>query len=247
MKGTVNTMLDGMLLVNKPRGMTSHDVVQVVRRKLSVRRVGHTGTLDPMAEGLLILLVGSATKHQQAFQRHEKLYEATLKLGTQTDTGDGDGQPIATAPVPALQREQLVEVLASFKGPLSQVPPTYSAVKVRGRPAYWWARRRTPVTLSSRTVHLADLTLIDRGVDTITFRVHCSAGTYIRTLAESIANRLGTVGHVSALVRLRVGRWNLDEAKGLDWIAQASPEVISQQLRALAASDTHALTPSPGP
>ncbi len=223
--------VEGMLLVEKPPGMTSHDVVQIVRRKLAIKRIGHTGTLDPIARGLLILLVGPATKHQQAFQRHEKTYEAVLQLGLQTDTGDAAGRTLTTAPVPALTRDQVVRVLATFQGDLSQVPPTYSAVKVRGRPAYWWARRRTPVTLASRTVHIAELSLVDLSAETITFRVRCSAGTYIRTLAESIAERLGTVGHVTALVRVRVGQWSLDEAMPFSWLAQATSEALGQQLQ----------------
>jgi tRNA pseudouridine55 synthase len=215
-----------MLLVDKPAGMTSHDVVQVVRRKLATTRIGHTGTLDPIARGLLILLVGPTTKYQQAFQRHEKTYEAILKLGTQTDTGDAAGRPITTAAVPEMNREEVAQVLASFQGAISQVPPTYSAVKVRGRPAYWWARRRTPVRLPARIVHIAELSLVDVGTDTVTFRTQCSAGTYIRTLGEAIAERLGTVGHIAGLVRFRIGAWNLNEAVPFAWIAQASPEAI---------------------
>ena len=224
-------MFEGMLLVNKPRGVTSHDVVQVVRRKLGVQRLGHTGTLDPMAEGLLILLVGPATRHQQAFQGHEKTYEAILRLGTQTDTGDALGRPVRTAAVPALDRDRVASLLASFQGSLTQTPPAYSAVKVQGRPAYWWARRHQPVVLSDRLVHLSEVSLIDCSPETIAFRVHCSAGTYVRTLAEAIATRLGTTGHLTGLVRTRIGTWNVEDAKPLSWIIEASPEALSRQLR----------------
>lgn len=224
-------MSSGMLLVNKPPGVTSHDVVQVVRRKLGLRRVGHTGTLDPIAEGLLILLVGPATRFQRAFQAHEKTYEAMLRFGTQTDTADAAGQPIRTAPVPPLERERIARVLASFCGPLSQIPPAYSAVKVKGHPAYWWTRRQTPLTLPPRIVHLAEVILLDVGPETITFRVRCSAGTYVRTLAETIAERLGTVGHLGHLVRLRIGEWTLTEAVPLSWLQDATPSLIAAQLR----------------
>ena len=224
--------LEGLLLVNKPSGVTSHDVVQMIRCKLAVRRIGHTGTLDPMAQGLLILLVGPATKSQHAFQTHEKTYDAVLQLGTQTDTGDAMGRPIRTAAIPRLDHAYLADVLASFKGSLSQTPPAYSAVKVRGRPAYWWARRHQPVLLSPREVSIADISLVklDPGLGAITFCVHCSAGTYIRTLAESIAQRLGTVGHLTSLVRLRIGCWRLEDAHPLDRLAQSSPEMLSRQL-----------------
>ena len=229
-KGNLSAMLEGLLLVNKPRGVTSHDVVQVVRRKLAVWRIGHTGTLDPIAEGLLILLVGPSTRYQQAFQAHEKTYEAMLRLGWQTETGDADGTPVRTAPVPALGQERIAEVLASFRGPLTQTPPAYSAVKVRGRPAYWWARRHQPVTLAPRVIHISEITLITWTPETITFRVRCSAGTYIRTMAEAIAERLGTVGHLDRLLRLRIGSWSVDEAKPLSWIQDAQPDMITRQL-----------------
>jgi len=224
-------MPEGLLLVNKPADVTSHDVVQAARRKLGIRRIGHTGTLDPMAEGLLILLVGRATQHQQAFQTHEKLYEAEVRFGTQTDTGDATGQPIKTAPVLVLERTRVEAVLKRFEGPLSQTPPAYSAVKVQGRPAYWWARRNQPVVLAARIVHLFELTLVQLGSDTIVFRVRCSAGTYVRTLAESIAEQLGTVGHLTKLVRLRIGRWSLEDSQSLAWLIDATPEALSHQLQ----------------
>lgn len=225
-------MMEGILLVNKPQGITSHDVVQMIRHKLAVRQIGHTGTLDPMAQGLLILLVGPATRAQHAFQTHEKTYEAILQLGTQTETGDAMGKPIRTAAIPLLDHARIAEVLGSFKGSLSQTPPSYSAVKVRGRPAYWWARRHQPVLLSPREVHISDIALVklDPGPGAITFRVECSAGTYIRTLAESIAERLSTVGHLTSLVRLRIGCWSIEDAHPLERLVQASPEALSRQL-----------------
>ena len=234
-------MLNGMLLINKPPGVTSHDVVQLARRKLAVRRIGHTGTLDPIAEGLLILLVGPATHYQRMFQAHEKTYEAILRLGTQTDTADAAGAPTRTAPVPVLDRARAAQVLASFCGPLSQTPPAYSAVKVKGRPAYWWARHRQPVALAPRVVHLSEMVLVNHTPETITFRVRCSAGTYVRTLAEAIAERLGTVGHLAHLVRTRIGEWTIDEAKPLSWLQGASPDLVAAQLKPCELSQ--ALTP----
>jgi tRNA pseudouridine55 synthase len=223
--------MEGLLLVDKPSGVTSHDVVQVLRRKLNLRRIGHTGTLDPMAQGLLVLLVGRTTSFQQAFQGHDKTYEATIRLGVQTDTADAAGQPIKTAAVPALDHAHLQEVLRSFEGPWLQQPPVFSAIKVRGRPAYWWARRRKPVTLAKRMVQLYEVSLVRTGDDgTVTLRVQCSAGTYVRTLAEAVAERLGTVAHLSHLVRLRVGRWHLADAKPLSWFMQAAPEAVALRL-----------------
>ena len=224
-------MVDGLLLVNKSPGMTSHDVVEVVRRKLATRRVGHTGTLDPMAQGLLVLLIGTATKHQRVLQAHGKTYEALLRFGTQTDTGDAEGRQVRRAPVPSLTRDRLAAVLASFVGSLEQIPPAYSAVKVRGRPAYWWARHHQVVTLPPRRVRVEAIELLACDAQTITFRVDCSAGTYIRTLAEAIAQRLGTVGHLASLTRQRVGDWRIDEAKPLAWIREASADDVARAIR----------------
>ncbi len=220
----------GVLLVHKPSGMTSHDVVQVVRRKLSIRRIGHAGTLDPMAQGLLVLLIGEATTVQQACQGHEKTYEATLRLGTQTDTADAMGRVVRTAAVPPLDRLAIQRVLEAFQGSLVQQPPIYSAIKIKGRPSYWWARHDQPQSPASRVVHIASIELIECASETITFRVECSAGTYVRTLAESIAERLGTVGHLSRLIRLRVGAWSLEEAVALAHLLELSPEEITQRL-----------------
>ena len=170
---------DGMLLVNKPRGITSHDVVQVLRRRLGCRRIGHTGTLDPAAEGLLILLIGKATEHQQRLQGHEKTYEGAIRLGVKTETADADGKVVVSAPVPPLSRTALEKTLAAFLGTISQTPPAYSAVKVRGRPAYWWARQQKAVTLQPRTVHVHEFSLLGFDAERILCRVRCSAGTYI--------------------------------------------------------------------
>jgi tRNA pseudouridine55 synthase len=223
-------MADGLLLVDKPSGMTSHDVVQAARRALGIRRIGHTGTLDPMARGLLVLLVGRATAHQQAFQRHDKTYEAAVRLGAQTDTADADGRVVRTAPVPPLDAEHVRAVLRQFEGALQQAPPAYSAVKVQGRPAYWWARRQRPVELAKRAVHVHELTLLGLTPDTLTLRVRCSAGTYVRALAESVAQELGTLGHLSGLVRLRIGAWTLDDAVPLTWIRTADRAAIESRI-----------------
>ncbi|HEX9779812.1 MAG TPA: tRNA pseudouridine(55) synthase TruB [bacterium] len=223
--------MDGVLLVNKPAGLTSHDVVQLVRRKLRIRRIGHTGTLDPDAEGLLVLLIGGATKSQRECQRRDKTYEGVVRLGRQTDTGDASGAVVREAPVPSLDTAAIERAFEPFRGRLMQTPPAYSAVKVRGRPAYWWARQQRPVTLAARAVEIRELALLSFGPDTIRFRVRCSAGTYVRTLAESIAERLGTAGHLGALVRLTIGDWRLEEARTLEWIRGAEPDAVAGQVR----------------
>ena len=226
-------MSEGLLLLDKPSGLTSHDVVDAVRRALGVRRVGHTGTLDPMAEGLLAILVGGATRFQQQLQGHDKHYEATIRFGEQTDTGDAMGRVVRQAPVPELSRPQLDEVLSSLIGSMEQVPPSYSAVKVSGRPAYWWARRGQPVTLAARRIHLFEMSLCEQTAQTATIRVHCSSGTYIRVLAETIAQRLGTVGHVSRLIRVGIGPWCLTQARAFSWLREADREEVARALAPL--------------
>ena len=228
---------EGLLMIDKPTRMTSHDVVQVVRRTLRIRRVGHTGTLDPMARGLLIALVGRATTHQRALQGHDKTYEAVLQLGIQTDTADGEGKSVRQKPVPTLTAGRIRDVLASFEGALTQIPPAYSAVKIRGRPSYWWTRRNQVVDRPSRTVQVRHLELLDHDATTITFRTRCSAGTYVRTLAESIAEQLGTVGHLASLVRRKIGEWSLEDAYPLSWIQQVDASTLGAVLRPVAAQD----------
>ena len=220
----------GILIVNKVPGMTSHDVVMLLRRKLGVRRIGHTGTLDPIASGVLLLVVGQATKHQQVLQGHQKIYDTTIRFGSQTDTGDSTGRVISRADVPPVTPAQVDEVLASCLGASSQTPPMFSAVKVRGRPLYWWARQGLPQPGRPRPIHIYALESLGYAEGELRCRVTCSAGTYVRTLAETIAQRLGTVGHVSALSRLAVGPWTLAQAVDLCWIASASPEQLIEVL-----------------
>lgn len=214
-------MKDGILIINKAQGMTSHDVVALARRRLGVQRIGHAGTLDPIAKGVLVLLIGQATKHQQQAQHHRKRYEALVQFGTQTDTGDAWGQPVKTAAVPSLPRAEVERVLGEFLGSVTQVPPAFSAVKVHGRPLYWWTRRGTPQTAQARTIEIFSLELVELEMDALRCRLACSSGTYVRTLAEAIAERLGTVGHVSALTRLSVGPWDLSQARECQWLTEA--------------------------
>ncbi len=219
-------MRDGILVMNKAQGMTSHDVVALARRRLGVKRIGHAGTLDPIAKGVLVLLVGRATKHQQHAQQHRKRYEAVIHFGTQTDTGDAWGTPIKSAPVPSLQRADVESVLKEFIGRITQVPPAFSAVKVHGRPLYWWARKGIPQTAKARTIEIFSFELLELGATSLRCRLSCSSGTYVRTLAESIAQQLGTVGHVSALTRLAVGPWELSQARECQWLTDAPVEEI---------------------
>ena len=230
---------DGLLLINKPQGLTSHDVVLLARRRLGITRIGHAGTLDPMAQGLLLLLVGTATKQQAALQTHRKRYEAVIQLGTQTDTGDAWGQPMETKAIPVLEQSSVEDVLKSLIGPLTQTPPKFSAVKVQGRPLYWWARRGTPVSAPARTITIFQTELLEWAPERFRCRVDCSSGTYIRNIAEHLAEQLGTVGHVSELIRLTVGSWDLAQSHDVQWLSTVPREEILAAL--------HPITPSHAP
>lgn len=214
--------MNGILVVDKPAGITSHDVVSRVRQMLKTKRVGHTGTLDPFATGVMVILVGKATRLAQFLDKDEKEYEATVRFGYETDTGDLTGTPTietdqkATA---ALLRDvDWEEVLPAFRGEIEQVPPMYSAKKVGGKKLYEHARRgetieRKPVRVRVSSLSVNSSSLTPRSLD---LRVTCSAGTYIRTLAEDIGRKIGVGAHVAALRRTRAGAFSIGSALTLE-------------------------------
>jgi tRNA pseudouridine55 synthase len=217
--------LHGLLLVDKPgrdpaqpdaRLYTSHDVVARVRRWSGQRRIGHTGTLDPMASGLLVLCLGQATRLVEYYQGHEKRYTAQVALGTATDSYDAEGEVSATAPVPRLTEAQIEAALARFRGPIQQLPPVYSALKQGGEALYAKARRGETVTVSPRPVTIHRLRLVDWTPTSLTLDVTCSAGAYIRSLAHDLGEALGTVAHLAALRRVAAGSFHLAQAATLD-------------------------------
>jgi tRNA pseudouridine55 synthase len=227
--------MDGLLIIDKPAGLTSHDVVARVRRRLKEKRVGHTGTLDPFATGVLVVLVGRATRLAQFLSNAEKEYEAIIRFGFATETGDATGKPKeqvqspkANVQSPKLWTDDEIEAaLKSLRGARDQVPPMYSAKKVQGRKLYELARRgeeieRAPVPVRIHQLEAARsgneplLRPNEDGTCDLSVRVVCSAGTYIRVLAEEIGERLGTGAHLTALRRTRAGQFRLAEATGLD-------------------------------
>ena len=196
--------VDGIVLLDKPAGMSSNQALQRARRLLSAAKGGHAGTLDPMATGMLPLCLGQATKACGQLLGSSKCYGAAITLGSATDTGDADGTVVAESPVAALTREQVERVLAGFRGDIEQVPPMYSALKRDGRPLYELARRGEEVLRKSRRVHIERLDLLSLGERELAIEVVCSKGTYVRVLGEDIARALGTCGHLGALRRLWV-------------------------------------------
>lgn len=215
----VSTVSDGVLNIKKERGYTSHDVVARLRRLLHGPKVGHAGTLDPDATGVLPVLIGKATRVAEYLTQWDKEYRAVLRLGASTDTQDATGTVLATYPVGGVTEEMVRRVLPAFVGPLLQVPPMYSAVKVGGVPLYKAARAGRTIEREARTitVHRIDLLGIE-GRD-VALEIECSKGTYIRTLCAEIGGMLGLGGHMAALERSRVGPMTLHDARTLDEVA----------------------------
>lgn len=208
--------MDGILVVNKPAGITSHDVIDIIRKKMNMRRIGHTGTLDPMATGVLIILIGKATKLSKILVQDEKEYVATLFLGRRTDTQDSAGRVLEERSVTKVDIEEIKKVFKNFLGEIEQVPPMVSSKKYNGRKLYELARQGKSVPRESRKVTIREIEILDFNLPEIVFRVRCSKGTYIRTLCEDIGRSLGYPAHMSALVRTRAGRFLLEDACGLD-------------------------------
>jgi len=208
-------MLSGILNLDKPRGMTSHEAVAAVRRILGIKAVGHTGTLDPEASGVLVLCLGEATQFARFFENLEKTYWTVLQLGVCTDTQDATGTVTRQHEVPPLTPAQLHNVLARFQGALQQVPPMYSAVKYHGQRLYRLARQGKTVTRQARDIFVRHVELLDQRETQITLSITCSKGTYIRTLGEDIGLALGCGAHVVHLQRCRVGHFSLHAACSL--------------------------------
>ena len=203
--------MDGIVIVDKPQGWTSQDVTARLRRVFSTRRIGHGGTLDPMATGVLPVFVGRATRAVEFFEHAEKTYETVLRLGITTDTEDMTGTVLTEENV-SFTEEQLQETLAAFRGKILQIPPMYSALKVNGQKLCDLARKGKTVERQPRPITIHELTLVERGENTLRLRVRCSKGTYIRTLCKDIGEKLGCGGCMESLRRVAAGEYTIDEA-----------------------------------
>ena len=225
--------MDGVLVIDKPSGMTSFDVVQRARRALKVKKVGHTGTLDPMATGVLPLCLGEATKIAQFITESTKAYDATLQLGATTDTLDADGKILEERPVPPMSAERLEQALEAFRGTFLQTPPMYSAVKVGGRRLYELARAGEEVERAAREVTVHELVLRDFSAAQVRLSVRCSKGFFVRTLAAELGEKLGCGAHLVALRRTHSGPFSLADAVPLAAILEApqsaEPRVLSME------------------
>jgi tRNA pseudouridine55 synthase len=204
--------MNGVIVADKPADWTSHDVVARVKRRLKARKVGHLGTLDPRATGVLPLVINGATKFARFLDGGPKVYEAALKLGVETDTLDSEGRVTGTADTDSVKREDILDAFKTFKGRIKQVPPMFSAVKLRGTPLYKLARKGIVVERADKEVEVFDLEITDISMPYVSFRVSCSKGTYIRSLASDIGRLLGCGAHLSSLRRTSSGEFKIDEA-----------------------------------
>ncbi|MGD8561881.1 MAG: tRNA pseudouridine(55) synthase TruB [Desulfarculaceae bacterium] len=215
---------DGVLIVDKHRGPTSHDAVDRLRRRFAPAKLGHAGTLDPFAEGVLLLVFNRATRLSELLGAGHKLYRGVLALGQATDSGDPTGEIVASAPVPQLSRQKAEAALKLEEGKRLQAPPPFSAAKHQGKPLYAYARRGIKVEKPPRPIEIFGAKLLDLGEDWLEFEIRCSRGTYLRSLAEDIASTLGTVGHLRTLSREESSPFTRDEAKPLkevcDWMLE---------------------------
>ena len=224
-------MVNGSLLINKEIGLTSRQEVNNVSKRLGQKKAGHIGTLDPFADGLLVVLLGSSTKISPFLETMDKKYLATLKLGVKTNTGDLTGEVIETKEIPELTKDKISGIFQGFLGKSTQIPPIFSALKVNGQEMYKYARKGIEIERKPREINILSLQLVSFEEDEITFITKVSKGTYIRTLGEDITEKLGTVGHLTKLTRLEVGPYSLEDAKRSSEVTEADLLPIEYMLR----------------
>ena len=222
--------LEGVLLVDKPKGLTSHDVVYRLRRKLQMKKIGHAGTLDPMATGVLVMLIGKATRISQYLMSVDKIYEGEATLGVMTDSQDAEGEVMETRPVPALTEAQTRDVMKTFLGDQYQTPPMHSAIKKNGVPLYKLARQGEEVEREPRFIRISAFNLLSFELPKLTFDLYCTKGTYVRTVAYDLGQKLGCGAHLSALRRTGSGKFTIDQCTTLEAIEELSLTEIEKRL-----------------
>lgn len=214
--------MDGVLLVNKKEGLTSFDVVRKIKKALNTKKVGHCGTLDPLAKGLLVVTVGKALKISRFIEGDEKEYIATIKLGEKTTTLDREGEVIEKKEITSFSNTDINRVFASLIGVIKQKPPIYSAIQVNGKRLYEYARENIEVEIKEREIEIKELELLACNDNFIKYRVVCSKGTYVRVLCETIANKLNNIGYMYDLVRTRIGKLNIEKSFTLEDIERGN-------------------------
>jgi|ERR1700722_3046170 len=222
--------MDGAVLIDKPAGPTSHDVVDAIRRAFRLEKVGHCGTLDPNATGLLIIVLGKGTKLSEKLMSDDKVYEGTIKFGETTDSYDADGELVSSLPVPPMTLEELNEGAATFQGDQMQMPPMVSAVKIKGVPLYKMARKGIEVERKPRLIHVYHF-LFSRYEEPIGFfRVACTKGTYVRALAHELGQKLGSGAHLATLRRVVSGKFNVQDALPFEDALKLSSSALQERV-----------------
>ncbi len=218
--------LNGIFLVDKPAGITSHDVVDAIRRRFGLNKVGHAGTLDPQATGLLVIMVGRATKLANSLMSGNKTYEGSMRMGVATDSQDADGKVLREADFSAITREKLLDEMAKWSGDVLQTPPMVSAAKQKGVPLYKLARRGQTVERRPKLIHIFEFVLLDFNLPSASFRLRCSKGVYVRTICSDIGDALGCGAILESLRRTQSGDFTLDAARPLDALLELSREAL---------------------
>ena len=221
---------EGILLVDKPQGITSHDVVAKMRRIFHIKKVGHAGTLDPMATGLLLILIGKATKASQYLMSMDKEYTGTIRLGQITDSQDADGEMIEERNVPELSREDILAEMKTFMGDQYQTPPMFSAKKINGQKLYKLARQGKTVEREPRVIHISSFELTDFVLPELSFLVGTSKGAYVRTIAHDLGERFGCGGHLNELRRTAVGQFRVEKSSTIESLEAMSPSSLRKKL-----------------
>jgi len=224
------TALDGALLIDKPSGPTSHDVVDAIRRQFGIKKVGHCGTLDPNATGLLVIVLGRGTKLSEKLMSDDKVYEGTIKFGETTHSYDADGELLETKPVPPLTVEQLNELAAAFVGDQRQMPPMVSAIKKDGVPLYKLARKGIEVEREPRLIHIYNFRFTDYREPLAAFKLACTKGTYVRSVAHDLGQKIGCGAHLATLRRSAAGKFDVADAKPLDDVLRLSVAELEKRV-----------------
>lgn len=214
------------MIVDKPRGMTSHDVVDFIRKHFKIKKAGHAGTLDPAVTGVLVILIGKATKRSFELTSGDKEYEATITLGRKTDSGDAEGKVLSESDASKITEEDVRHVFKSFEGEIEQVPPMVSALRYKGKRLYELARKGKEVPREPRKIHIKELRIKKVEIPNIDFSVVCSKGTYIRKLCDDIGDKLGCNGYMSYLRRVRAGEFTLDKSVDMDKLKSFSRDEL---------------------
>jgi len=222
--------LDGAVLIDKPAGPTSHDVVDAIRRQFLIKKVGHCGTLDPNATGLLIIVLGRGTKLSEKLMSDDKVYEGTVKFGETTDSYDADGELVSSLPVPPLSLEEINAAGAEFIGDLMQVPPMVSAVKKGGVPLYKLARKGVEVEREPRLIHIYNFRFSSYEEPIGAFRVACTKGTYVRSMAHELGQKLGCGAHLATLRRVTSGKFDVSDAIEFEEVLKLDPRELEQRV-----------------